>query len=747
MKNFTYKSFLKYLFCALLFYVANHITLGVPLSIALLPAFMSAGFSLVPVGLLFCAINFLNFSFTQSIALSATALFFILIFSVYKIKNAKVKGELFIYLLLSLIPYYLQIFSGSIYTKLVYSAIIYIFAIISTLALKIIFIGAFKRKNRAHEQVAFYLFIIINSLGGCAILGVEIYNLIALTVMLFFCKFYKSPSAFIPAFILPVAISLYTQSLSPLALFEIYCATILIFINLSPLLSALALILAQVAVYYLSGELFAFELQDYLLSFTPSLLYLFIPQKLIEKLKSYILRFEEPEITKQIINNERSLICLKLNDLSNLFYDMEQALNCFDQFFITKESVCEKMADELLLNVCSPCPFYADCVRKNHPKRKDLLKLINIGISKETVSIIDLSRDFSSYCYSVNNMVCEINKLISAYLQKNSEHTQIKEQKRLISSQAGAVGEVLRNLAFDLSYAIDFSLPKEKKIFNNLAENGILPRQIVCFGKEFHILFSKEKVNFTKVCLILSEIIGEQIRLNRKCEVLNGILAVFTKAPIFDASFGVAQIAKEGGAVCGDSHSLTRINEGCFIVSLCDGMGSGDKAYKNSHTAITLFETLYKSGLSKQGSLDLANKMLSACSNESFSSLDSAIIDLFSGHCDIIKIGATYGFLISANNVRVLENKSLPLGILEEVVPDMFSIELTEGDMLVIISDGISDAFFSSTDTVEFLEREVTRNPQTLADKLLNYALTQSNGIASDDMTAIVVKIYKRQVS
>lgn len=139
--------------------------------------------------------------------------------------------------------------------------------------------------------------------------------------------------------------------------------------------------------------------------------------------------------------------------------------------------------------------------------------------------------------------------------------------------------------------------------------------------------------------------------------------------------------------------------------------------------------------------------MLSACSNESFSSLDSAIIDLFSGRCDVIKIGATYGFLISENNVRVLENKSLPLGILEEVAPDMFSIDLTEGDMLVIISDGISDSFFSSTDTVEFLERESSRNPQTLADKLLNYALEQSKGVAVDDMTAIVVKIYKRQVS
>ena len=45
---------------------------------------------------------------------------------------------------------------------------------------------------------------------------------------------------------------------------------------------------------------------------------------------------------------------------------------------------------------------------------------------------------------------------------------------------------------------------------------------------------------------------------------------------------------------------------------------------------------------------------------------------------------------------------------------------------------------------LDFLEKEVTLNPQTLADKLLNYALEQYGGVAKDDMTAIVVKVYSK---
>ena len=399
MKKFTYKTLLKYTFCAISFFIMNNLSKGVPLSISLIPAFMSVGFLPIGVCITFLLTTLISFSTVESLCLTVSAIFFTLIFSFYKIKRIKVKGELFIYVALSLIPYYSNFFAGSIYTKLVYSAIIYTFSLIFTLSFKRIFINGFKRKNSLREQIASYLSVIVISLGGIEILGLEIYQLIALTVMLFLCKFYKNTKAFIPAFILPVAISIYTHSLSPLAIFEIYCASIIAFISLSPLLSALSLIVAQFAVCFVSGNLFTFTVYDYIITFTPSLIYLFTPQKAIDKLKKYFLRFEEPEITREIINDERGLLCLKLNELSGLFYDMEQSLNSFDAFFLTNEKLCEKIIDETIVGVCTTCPFYTDCLRKKHPKRSDLEKLINIGISKVKVSLIDLSRDFSSYCF------------------------------------------------------------------------------------------------------------------------------------------------------------------------------------------------------------------------------------------------------------------------------------------------------------------------------------------------------------
>ena len=742
MKNFTYKKALKYLFCAFLFYLANNISPGVPLSLSLLPAFMGIGFSKIAVSVIFCLISFLSFPVENSFYLIFSALFLCIIYSLYKAKKAKPKGEVFIYIAIALVPYFATVFNQSIYTKLVYSAIIIAFTLIFSLALNVIFIGRFKRKNKGIEQLSFYLFIIIFSLGFIETFGIEIYKVVALITMLFLCRFFKSPKAFIPAFILPIAISLYTQSFYYLALFEIYCAVILAFINYSPLLSAVALILAQSAICYFSGELMAFTSIDYLYTFLPSVIYTFIPQKQVEKLKNFILRFEEKEITREIINVERAHLSVKLNDLSNVFCDMEKLLKAFDQAFLTEETLCEKIADEVAISVCSECAFFADCTRKNHPKRKDLLKLISVGISKGKVSLIDLSKDFSSYCFSVNSMIFEINRLISLFIEQTQKTKEIIRYKDLISLQAGGLAQVLRSLAVEYSSRVDFKQVKENKIFDLLASEGFLAKQIICVGEDCHILFGKEKIVFSEVAKVLSRAFNKSMRLQKKSDVGSGILAVFSKCPLMDASFGVAQVPKAGFAVSGDSHTLTKINEGQFIVSLCDGMGSGANAHNNSVTAISLLETLYRSGLNRQSVLELVNKILSICQEDSFSTLDCAVFDLYTGKCDLIKIGATYGFLVTASGVKIIENTSLPLGILEEVSPDLSTHTLSDGDMVVIMSDGVSDAFFSSTDTIDFLQSENTRNPQTLANKLINYALQKYDGEAKDDMTAIVVKVY-----
>lgn len=742
MKNITYKSLLKYTFCFVLFLIANKVLPNVPLSLALLPAFLSLNFSLFLTPLLFVCSLFFSFLLPSVFAGILSGIFFALVFGVYRVKKSKIKGELIVYVAVSLLPYFLFDFSGNLYVKLAYSAIIYAFAIIFTIFLKALFINKFARKNKPHQNLAICISVIILSIGGLEITGIAFYKFLAVTCALFFVGFYKNSKAFIPAFILPLALALYTKDLYYLAVFEIYCACGLAFISLGKLPSCVAVVVAQFATAYFSGEIGAFVVSDYLLTFAPAVIFLFTPNLLYKKLKEKITRFDEPTLTREILNAERAEISLKLSELSAVFSELENCLLCFDDLFLTKEQLTKKIAEEVSVSVCTNCSFYMQCIKKNKPSSDDLLKLVSVGISKGKVSLIDLSKGFSSYCYSTNNMIFEINKLIDEYAQKTQNSEQIKKYKGLVQTQASGISELLKSLAFDLGCRIDFKKEKEHVIFEALTTNGFLPRQIICAGDKYHLLFGSENIIYSKVSAILSACLGQNLSLDNKIEVNGGVLAVFSPAPLCDACFGVAQMPKHGQEISGDCHLLTKIDNGKFIVALCDGMGSGKNAFNNSKLAISLFENFYKAGLGNKNSLDLANKMLSACSEDSFATLDCAIFDLYESKCEIIKIGASYGFLLTQNGVKIIENTSLPLGILEEINPNFFTAEISCGDMLIIASDGITDCFFSSTDTVDFLLRERCKNPQTMANKLLSYALEQSDGEAKDDMTVIVVKVF-----
>jgi stage II sporulation protein E len=339
-------------------------------------------------------------------------------------------------------------------------------------------------------------------------------------------------------------------------------------------------------------------------------------------------------------------------------------------------------------------------------------------------------------------MIYEINRLIFLYLEKAEKNEQVVKFKQLAALQSNAVAQTLSQFGCDFASQIRFNPTKEKTAVNALHENGITCIQLIHTGDYLHILFNDEKVILSKVSKILSTAFNQPISLKDKRIVKDGMIAIFQQAPKFDACFGVACRCKEGASVCGDCHSLTKINDGRFLVSLCDGMGSGFQAYKNSQTAISLFECFYKSGLPRESCLDLANKILSACAEESFATLDCAIFDLHTGSCDSIKIGASCGFIISDNQVKVLENDCLPLGILDQIQPTMHSLQLKSGDILLLLSDGITDAFFSNTDAVDFLLTQTTKNPQTLANNLLEEAIKNYRGEAKDDMTAVCVKIY-----
>ena len=124
--------------------------------------------------------------------------------------------------------------------------------------------------------------------------------------------------------------------------------------------------------------------------------------------------------------------------------------------------------------------------------------------------------------------------------------------------------------------------------------------------------------------------------------------------------------------------------------------------------------------------------------------MDVGVVDLFDGSADFIKIGTPYSFIITRDSVKIIEGGSLPLGILDEMKPTVCKTRLCAGDVILFISDGVSDAFGSATDLIDFLTTEKAMNPKTLADNVMEKALSLTDGIARDDMTAFCVRIFEK---
>ncbi len=744
MGGLTYKKVLKFIFITLLFICFNNIINGAPFSLALLPGLFFARISPLFLLLSFFTVSLFCFSLKQALLLFISAIFLCVVFCFYQKKRKQIRFEIILFLAIALLPYCFGLNDGFDLKKVVYSAVICLLAIVLLQGLNLVFVKKFNKKANKEQVVAYYVGSVCFLLGLINFFGIASVYLMVILTLLLFCYFYKDTRAYTVALIVSLPFAITTRQVSAIAIFIIYCAVALLFIKKSKLLSALSTIIVQTVFMLLTGG-FSLDLSGIFFHFAPFSIFLFLPARFLNYCTATLKKFDEPEIIRDIINDERAELSAKLYHLSSVFQNLNSTVLNFNKLTLSQQDLINKMCDEVIFTVCAECNFHDKCYKKNKPDKSDILKLINIGINKGNINLIDLSRDFSSYCYSTNSIIFTINKLLDEYRLHLEKSTAVDKSKALITLQASGVSEVLKNMAFEFSERFEFNRKCELEIFDYFATNGIIIKQVLKVSNNYHVLYPKTKTDFAFTAKLLSAKLQKNMRIVSKTDVFGGILAIYSPAPFFDACFGVAQKTKQDSDASGDTHTLTKIDENTFIVALCDGMGSGETAFSNSQTAISLIEAFLKAKLSKNYCIDLTNKMISLCASDSFCALDLITFDLNIGQAEILKIGAPFGFLLTENSVKIIENNALPLGIMEEVSPTTYSVKLNDGDTFIMLSDGITDAFFSSTDTVDFLQREKCINPQTLAEKILNHALQLNEGEAKDDMSVVVVKIYKKE--
>ncbi|MBP8820118.1 MAG: SpoIIE family protein phosphatase, partial [Syntrophomonadaceae bacterium] len=110
----------------------------------------------------------------------------------------------------------------------------------------------------------------------------------------------------------------------------------------------------------------------------------------------------------------------------------------------------------------------------------------------------------------------------------------------------------------------------------------------------------------------------------------------------------------------------------------------------------------------------------------------------------VIKVGSAPSFIKRGQKVGVVTSNSVPIGILDNLDVISEKRALYPRDILVMISDGVLEV---SRDVggdfwiQEFLAHVDEKDPQILAEMIINKALSLCHGQPNDDMTVICMHI------
>lgn len=403
-----------------------------------------------------------------------------------------------------------------------------------------------------------------------------------------------------------------------------------------------------------------------------------------------------------------------------------------------------------------------------------IIREIGIEIQRKEIlvekDLIQILKNHNNYVYmqdeAIKNDLQEVLKKINrAY--KVFQIEKIKKEERNkglknVSSSLKEISKVIENCADKIEETNESTefVDKEKEILIllNSKNYNITKCRISLLKNNKYIIELKTSLNtilkdkdiVINIGDIISKTLGQRIVFQRdkKIEEKDEYIQIYSSEDRFVLQVGSAKISKENSEASGDCNLQMRLDDGKYILAISDGKGSGIAARESSKKTITKLKELFSSGFEKEEAMSLINTSLNIKNgNDMYSSLDLSILDLYQGKMDIIKNGSCNTYIKNKKNIKVIESNELPIGITQEVEFNANTIDICDGDIILMCSDGLLESKEDlNKDWVEqFLKNISTNNAQKMADLLLAEAIDNSYGIAQDDITVIVAKVVKKK--
>ena len=490
------------------------------------------------------------------------------------------------------------------------------------------------------------------------------------------------------------------------------------------------------------------------------LAFLFMPK--------FITKYMEKFVSVQNINMEQSytdrikkLTVKRLDEYSTAFSELSATYgNMAEKSKKLDQEEISRMVNEIAGKQCNECGMYRSCWNHNfYNMYNGVVDAVSILEEYGTLKSDQVPQILKKRCIRLDLLVqgirdrFEIDKIDYQWQKK------MFESRQLIAEQFQGISSIFNNLADEMDNTMHFLTEVEDALYIAFDKEGIAVKNITVLEKKddkFEIEIERRACFDRNQCdeimvPIVSKVIGRKVtRKSQYCKADQGTdTCTFTlvEAQTYRIATGIARVAKDNKWISGDNYSFIDLEDGKRMMAISDGMGSGEKAAKESMATMTVLEQLMEAGFEKDLAIKTINSILVLkSSDEIFSTMDLSILDLYTGKIEFVKIGAAASFVRRANGqVEVIKSTTLPIGILNNVDIESFGYKLEDGDFAIMMSDGVSDAGIEEKENwvVDTLKEIKSRNPQTIADTLMEEAIERYGNTVADDMTVLVSKLWK----
>ena len=480
--------------------------------------------------------------------------------------------------------------------------------------------------------------------------------------------------------------------------------------------------------------------------FAASVLFLLLPEGALRQVRALLARQPRPDTQSRA----RAYTRQRLEEAARAFRSLHDAL--YGPFAAPppNDNDTAVIFDRAASRVCRHCSLQLSCWQRDYVSTYNALNdALGPMLERGRGEPEDFPDHFASRCLKFPQFLQAANEELSALFCRRQYRSRLRESRGEVCRQYGEVASLLGAAAAELSQELSPDPLKERRLRQHFTALGLEAQPAVYYDQAGRLRVEVQgpglqTLRRAETVQRLSRLLGTPLRLAEETPPRRDRV-VLVQEPPFQAVAGVASQKKEGELISGDTGTWFKREDGSLFLLLCDGMGSGPAAHRESSEAVRLLEEFLQAQVPPEEALRTLSGALALRGEEAggFTTIDLLQLDLFTGRGAVYKYGAAPTYFKKGNTVTRITGTALPAGLApgDRSAPDVSRFHLEAGDCVLMVSDGVAggegDAWI----------REKFRSFQDASPKELSRVLVEESrrrGVGPDDRTAILLRLERR---